>query len=176
MGEAKKPSQAKQQVVQEPRVSGFKIHGRRKGSVEDIFDIVSKLTFLEIANEPDALVAINVESRDIQKNPYLFSVIYFKPDKIEIMYTYVPGMSPKKRRLDMLKSFLNILTLVEEVYEVDKKQLYQLLEKAVDDMNEYVTADYEKLYSEYDNLKKEVELLTYCTGAGTVVHKDGAGR
>ncbi len=148
-----------EQPVQKPRVSGFKISAKRVGSLEEVFNVISKMTFLEIANEPDALVAINIESRDIQKNPHLFSVTYFRENKLEIMYTYLPGMSPKKRRLDMLKYFLNILTLVEDIYDVDNKQIYQLLEKAIEDMNEYVTADYEKLYSTYDNLKNEIDQL-----------------
>ncbi len=96
-----------------------------------------------------------MESRDIQKNPYLFSVIYFRPNLIEIMYTCLPTMSPKKRRIDVLRHFLNLMTIAEDCYEIDMKQIYQLLEASVTDMTEYVTADYDKLYSLYDNLKTE---------------------
>ncbi|MBM3229142.1 hypothetical protein FJZ26_01815 [Candidatus Parvarchaeota archaeon] len=142
-----------------PRVGGFSIEAIRRGSQSDLFSSLSILSFLELVAEKEVVVAINVESRDIQKNPYLFSIAYFHPAKIEVLYSYVPGMSPKKRRLDIIKYFFNILTLVQSAYSVDSKQIYQLLDSALNDMNEYVTGDYDKLYSFYDNLKNEVKLL-----------------
>lgn len=148
-----------EKIIKTPRVSGFKIDAKRKKGIEGIFNALSSLTFLELAKEGDDLIAINIESRDIQKNPYLFSIGYFKENKIELLYTYVPGMSPKKRRLDVLRYFLNILSLVEQYYEINNRQIYQLVEAAISDMSEYVTSDYNKLYSEYDNLKTELAAL-----------------
>ena len=119
----------------------------------------SELGFLEMSTDKDTLVALNVESRDIQKNPYLFSIIYFRPNMIEVMYTCLPIMSPKKRRIEVLRHFLNLMTIAEDCYEVEMKQVYQLLEAAITDMTEYVTADYDKLFSLYDNLKTEFSTL-----------------
>ncbi len=148
-----------QKSAEEPRAGGFRIEATLKGTQKEIIQFLSPLSFLEIAFEKESVIALNIESRDIQKNPYLFSMIYFHPDKIEVMYSYVPGMSPKKRRLDILKYFFNILTLAHGTYSIDSRQVYQLLESAINDMNEYVTSDYDKLYSYYDNLKKEVTIF-----------------
>ncbi len=148
-----------QKQAEQPRAGGFRIEATLNGSQKDVLQFLSPLSFLEIAFEKDAVVALNIESRDIQKNPYLFSMIYFYPERIEVMYSYVPGMSPKKRRLDILKYFFNILTLAHGTYAIDNRQVYQLLESAINDMSEYVTSDYDKLYSYYDNLKKEVKIL-----------------
>lgn len=142
-----------------PRVSGFRISAKRSGSIEDIAGALSGLSFLELAKEKDALAAVNVESRDINKNPYLFSVIRFKDNKIEVIYTHVPGMSPKKRRLEILRYFLNVLTLLEGKYKAEVPELYQLVESVLSSMQEYVNADYERLYSGYDNLKNEIVIL-----------------
>jgi len=150
---------AEKKELEVPRVGGFRVEARRTGTQDDLFSSLSALSFLELAAEKDVIVAINVESRDIQKNPYLFSVVYFNPSKIEVLYSYVPGMSPKKRRLDILKYFFNLLTMIDAIYSVDDKQVYQLLEAAINDMNEYVTSDYDKLYSYYDNMKNEVGIL-----------------
>lgn len=136
-------------------VSGFKLLCRRVKAVSDLSAHFSELGFLEMSADKDSLTALNVESRDIQKNPYLFSIIYFRPSEIEVLYTTLPTMSPKKRRIDVLRHFLNLMTIAEDCYEVDMRQIYQLLEASVTDMTEYVTADYDRLFSLYDNLKTE---------------------
>lgn len=138
-----------------PSVSGFRLQAKRVRAVQELSAHFSELGFLEMSTDKDSLVALNVENRDIQKNPYLFSVIYFRPNLIEVMYTCLPTMSPKKRRIEVLRHFLNLLTIAEDCYAVDMKQVYQLLESSITDMTEYVTADYDKLFSLYDNLKTE---------------------
>src|SRR3989344_4012022 len=127
-----------------PSVSGFRVQARRVKTTQDLTAHFSELAFLEMSNDKDALVALNVESRDIQKNPYLFSIIYFRPTVIEVMYTCLPTMSPKKRRIEVLRHFLNLMTIAEDCYSVDMKQIYQLLEASITDMTEYVSADYDK--------------------------------
>jgi len=105
--------------------------------------------------EGDTLSVLNVESRDLRKDPALFSIIRFKPSAIDCTFTCLVNMSPKKRRLEVLRHFLNMLTLGEDCYRVESKQLFQLLDSAISDMTEYVSTDYEKLFSLYDNLKTE---------------------
>jgi hypothetical protein len=139
-----------------PGVSGFRIRADRKCDLAELFNKLSVLNFMEFAEEKESIVAINVESRDIQKNPYLFSIAYFKPNSIDLFYTYVPGMSPKKRRLDMLKYYLNLLTVVSPCYAFDISQIFQLMEHAAGEMGEYVTSDYERLFAAYDTIKTEL--------------------
>ena len=139
----------------EPSVSGFRVMARRTRTVKDLSTRFAELSFVEMNANGDALSVLNVESRDLRKDPALFSIIGFKPESIECTYTCLANMSPKKRRLEVLRHFLNMLTLVEDCYEVPTKQLYQILESAINDMSEYVSLDYEKLFSLYDNLKAE---------------------
>lgn len=156
----KKPVLPKKEVVKKPNVDGFEILAKFTSSKENLFEALSKLSFLEIAEEKKGIVAINVESRDIKKKPYLFSVVYLQKTKIKLLYTLTPGMSPKKRRLDMLRYFFEIMSLVENLYEVDTQMLHQLLENAVRGLSEYVTLDYERMFSEHDALKSEVDRLS----------------
>jgi hypothetical protein len=154
-----KPAAASAPSSSAPTVNGFKIKASSRASPEEIGNALASLSFLEMTIDRDALVALNVESRDIQKNPYLFSVVYFRPHEIEALYSISPGASPKKRRLEVLKYFLNLLSLLSEGYSVAVADLYQLLEAAIGDMTEYVTADYDKLFSQYDNAKTELAML-----------------
>lgn len=142
-------------VSSEPTVSGFRVQARRTAGIKDVSARFAELSFLEMSSEGETLSVLNVESRDLRKDPALFSIIHFKPDSVECSYTCLANMSPKKRRLEALRHFLNMLTLAEDCYEVSTKQLYQILEAAINDMSEYVSLDYEKLFSLYDNLKAE---------------------
>ncbi len=156
---AKPTAAAAPQPPSSPFVSGFRVQGKRlKGPVEISKKLV-ELSFLEMSTDKDSLLVLNVESRDMQKNPYLFSIVTMSPSMLDVTYTCLPNMSPKKRRIEVLRHFLNLLTICEDCYDLDIHAIYQLLEGAVADMNEYVSLDYNKLFSLYDNLKAEHSAL-----------------
>lgn len=143
----------------EPKVDGFRVRARRLKAIEEIIGFLSPLEFLEVTAEGDALVLINVESRDIQRNPYLFSLTYLKPDKIEVKYSITPAMSPSKRRINVFRFFLNLLTLLDESYDVDDKELYQLIDGSLKGLTEFASSNYEEIFAKYDHLKTEFETL-----------------
>jgi regulator of replication initiation timing len=144
--------------VHPPQVDGFKVKGKLvEGKLKDLAGILRSISFLEIAPEKDLLNVIYVESRDIDKNPYLFSIVKIMEDEIEVMYTIPPEIGPKKRRVDVIRYLLNILSLIESSYKVDNKAIYQLIENSIKELSGSVTMDYNKLYTSYDSLKKEVD-------------------
>lgn len=141
-----------------PQVDGFKVKGKlKKGKLKDLASTLRSISFLEIAPEKDALNVIYVESRDIDKNPYLFSIVKLLEEEVEVMYTIPSEISPRKRRVDVIRYLLNILSLIEANYDVDHKTLYQLIENAIQDLSSSVTMDYTKLFTKYDSLRKEVD-------------------
>ncbi len=153
-------AQQKGEEAHPPQVDGFKIKGRlARGKLKDLTTVLRSISFLELAPEKDLLNVIYVESRDIDKNPYLFSILKIKEDEIEVLYTIPPEIGPKKRRVDVIRYLLNILSLISPSYEVDDKTLYQLIENAIKELAGSVTMDYNKLYTAYDTLKKEVDDL-----------------
>lgn len=140
-----------------PQVDGFKIKGKlAKGKLKDLAATLRSISSLELAPEKDLLNVIYVESRDINKNPYLFSILKIKEDEAEVLYTIPPEIGPKKRRVDVIRYILNIFSLIAPSYEVDSKTLYQLIEDAIKELAGSVTMDYNKLYTAYDSLRKEV--------------------
>lgn len=142
-----------------PQVDGFKLKGELKGSLKDIANLLRSISFLEVAPEKDLVNVIYVESRDINKSPYLFSLLKIREDEVEVVYSIPPEIGPKKRRMDVIRYLLNILSLIESAYGVDDKTLYQLIENAVKELTSSVSMDYSKLYTAYDSLKKEVDDL-----------------
>ncbi len=143
----------------EPFVEGFKIEAKMLKSNDEVISTLSPLQFLEIVETKNNLVVINVERRDIQKNPYLFSITYLNPESIEIVYSYSPDESPKKRRLEVLRYFLNLVTLLENVYFINHKQLFQIIDNFLARMLEYTASSYEELFSKYDATKEECDRI-----------------
>jgi len=151
-------SGGQKEAAHAPQVDGFKLKGRlEKGKLKDLANVLRSISFLELAPEKDLLNVIYVESRDIDKNPYLFSIVKIKEDEMEVMYTIPSEISPKKRRVDVIRYLLNILSLIESSYTVDNKTVYQLIENAIKELAGSVTMDYNKLFTSYDSLKKEVD-------------------
>jgi hypothetical protein len=148
-----------EEIRREPIVDGFRVNAKMAGDMKKIRGLLSTLRFLSIVQEGDYMVAINVENRDIQKNPYTFSILYLHPDYAELMYTSAPGTSPKKRRIDMLRYFLDIATLLGSAYEFESGQVYQLIESALKDITEYAQSTYDEIFAKYDSIKTEYELL-----------------
>lgn len=160
------PSRAKGKRVPEmpeptapPKVDGLRIEGKMTGRPEDIANALRTISFLRVAKEKAAVSASYVESRDINKKPYSFSIVKFGEDAVEIVYTVPPSLSPTRRRIDMLRYALNLFTLVGDYYQVDPKLLLQLVEQTVKEIEDFSTNDYRQLYVTYDTLKREVDTL-----------------
>jgi regulator of replication initiation timing len=153
---ASKTSSVKEEI-HPPQVDGFKIKGSLKGDLKSIATTLRAISFLEVAPEKNLVNVVYVESRDINKNPYLFSILKIKDDEIEMLYSIPSEISPRKRRIDVIMYLLNLLSLIESNYLVDNKVIYQLLDSAIKDLMGSVSMDYSKLYTSYDSLKKEVD-------------------
>lgn len=144
-------------ALEAPRVDGFKVFAKLKGTLKEVDARLRAISFLEVVSEKDCVSAAYVESRDIEKNPYTFALFKFGPDYIEVLYTIPPNIAPKKRKLDMVRYFLNAMTSMGALYSVDQSAIYQLLDAALKEFNDFVSMDYNKLYTAYDGTRKDYE-------------------
>ncbi len=142
-----------------PKVDGFRMKVKLTGKTSDVAKALSSISFLKISQGRDVVSAAYVESRSIDKTPYLFSLMKFKKDEIEVIYTVPNTATPTKRKLDVLRYLLNMITLVEPYYKIDIKVIYQLIEETMRQLEAYTTGDYKTLYKDYDHIKREVENL-----------------
>lgn len=153
------PKKGKDELSRKPTVDSFKIGGKLKGTLKDVANSLSTISFLEIAVESEAVTSAYVESRDINNKPYLFSLMKIKKNEINVVYSIPPTTAPKKRRIDIIRQLLNVLNVINEYYEVDNKTIYNLIEKAVKDVGELVDKKTTAIYVEYDTLKNENAIL-----------------
>jgi regulator of replication initiation timing len=146
-----------------PKIDGFKIKAKMVGKPGKIAEVLRQASFLKVAKEKEGVSIAYVESRDITKKPYIFSVIKFRKDEIEVLFTIPPGTAPTRRKLNVIRSFLNILSMLGTLYDIENDLIYQLIEQTIKEMDEYATGDYKRLYNAYDSLRKEVEDLRRTT-------------
>jgi len=147
-------------VAIEPIGASFKFNAKRKVTKEQILKLMERIPDAEIVDMKDSVAIIKIDSRDIDGAPYLFSILYLNPDSIEMMYTVTPEISMRKRQLELLRYTTNILALLKDAYDVDLGSYMQVLDIFLEEIREFATSDYEKIYTKYDALlAKEEELL-----------------
>jgi hypothetical protein len=155
-------TQEQEKTIQKPEVRGFRINAKRVSRAEDLIKQLSQISFISYTIDPNdskTIIALNVEARDISNNPYNFSIIYFKPNEIDVIYTITPKKSSKLRKLEVLSYVLNILSFCADIYSIKIEQLAQITENILLDATEYFSMDYQELYTKYDRLKEENEGL-----------------
>lgn len=142
-----------------PSIGAFSIKARLKNTLKEVASLLRSASFLEVAQDKDSVNALYVESRDINRQPYIFSILKATEDGIELSYSIPQELGPGRRRLNMVRYFINMLTMLEPSYEIDNKIVLQLMETSIKDVIDSVSMDYSKLYTEYDGVKKEVDDL-----------------
>lgn len=139
----------------EPEVEELKIGGRLTGSLDDLQSRLSTLELFYVKKNPDSLSLLRVESRDIQKRPFLFFIITFGKDGLSVQYSIAHDSSVKMRRLYVIKNLLGVLSLVSDVYQPDDSELFQHADSAIDDLINSIPPSYSALYNNYDSLYNE---------------------
>ena len=140
-------------------VDGFSIKAKLKGTYENLVELLQNISYFEVVKEKDKVEVAHVEARDINKKPYLFYIISFSEKEIKVEFSVPSNINPIRRKLDILKTFLNVLDLVSEYYEIKTSAVYNLIEDVVQRALDMTSEDHNKLYAKYEYLKKENEDL-----------------
>ena len=81
--------------VIEPNVDMFSFNGTMKGSFDDLSRRLSTLQNFSLKKIPNGIMLYYVESRDIQKKPFLFQIIKFSNSNVEVDYSILKDSSEK---------------------------------------------------------------------------------
>lgn len=136
----------------EPTVENLKIKGTLLGNFDVMAGRLSTLQMFFLRATTNDLTVIRVESRNIQRKPYLFMIFKFLKDGVELDYSVGFDSSPKLRRLYVLKNLISILSLVTDVYDADSADLLQHLDSSIDDVLGSISQQYSTLFNQYDSL------------------------
>ncbi|MCL4404810.1 hypothetical protein M1583_02375 [Candidatus Marsarchaeota archaeon] len=144
----------------EPKIAEFSLNATLTGDFQSIAQRFSTLQMFSIKiTEDNSLVLLSIESRDMQKNPFLFFIITLKPDSINVQYSIALDTSEKMRKLYVIKNLLGVLSLITDLYYADQAGLYQYIDSTIDDLLASMSQNYSALFNNYDSLFNEYREL-----------------
>ncbi len=143
----------------EPDIEEMRMRARISGSFDDVTKRLSTLDLFYVKQNPDSVILLRIESRDIQKRPFLFFLMTLGKDNALVQYSIAHDSSVKMRRLYIIKNLLNVLSLVADVYTIDNAELFQHADSAIDDVVSSIPQSYSALYNTYDSLYNEYKEL-----------------
>jgi hypothetical protein len=139
-------------ISAQPKIEEFSIDGRLNGTLDDIKAVLGKLPFYLITSEAAELTMIKVESRNINKKPYLFHVIKIRPENILVTYSLIPDTSVDLRRAGVLKELSMILSMISERYVIDQSKFIQYVDSVLESLVSGLSQTYTTLYNHYDSM------------------------
>jgi hypothetical protein len=164
--------QQQQQSLVEPKLSEIRIPGRFIGTPESVLQKIAAINLFMSKSYPDSVVIAKIESRDIQKRPFLFMIFTLGPNELSIEYSIAPDTSEKMRRLSIMETLLSILSLISGSYEIDQKDLFQKMETAIEDVLSSISQNYSVLFNKYDALFTEYRDLKRLNIELTAANRD----
>lgn len=148
-------AQQQPQAMIEPKLAEMRIPARFIGTPEGVCQKLSAIDLLSTKSYPDKAVIAKIESRDMQKRPFLFIIITLEQNELLVEYSIAPDTSEKLRRLNVLETVLNVLSLVAGSYEVEQKDFFQKIETAIEEVTTSISQNYSILFNKYDSLFTE---------------------
>ncbi|MEM3227548.1 MAG: hypothetical protein QXR58_00615 [Candidatus Micrarchaeaceae archaeon] len=139
----------------EPRIGEIKLGGTLLGSFDTITNRLSSIQLFLIKPSSNGISLIRVESRDIQKRPFLFFIINLNKDSIVVEYSIPMDTSEKLRKLTVLKNLFSVLSLISDLYMPNVMELFQYADSAIDDVLNSISQSYSTLFNNYDSLFNE---------------------
>ena len=136
----------------EPNIENLRLKGTLLGTFDVMVKRLSTLQIFSIKSTQSSITLVRVESRNMQKKPFLFMIFKFEKDAISVDYSIGFDTNTKMRRLYVLKNLIAILSLITDLYEADNTDLLQHLDSAIDDVLGSLAQDYSTLYHNYGSL------------------------
>jgi len=156
-GEGKEPKPAESKA-EKPAVDKTELFLKlkRKSGAKKTHDTLSGLSFItKLSTEDESVIAEIVETRDINKNPYLYAIYKFEPEGIRVEYTITPESNPQQRNIDVCANLLSMLSLEGESYGLELGPFYTFMQKALKDAGKNATTTYQQLLNRFNSLEKE---------------------
>ncbi len=143
----------------EPTVQNISIKGTLLGTFDVMAGRLSTLQMFFIRATINDLTIIRVESRNIQRKPYLFMIFRFEKDRMSVDYSIAHSTSEKLRRLYVLRNLVAVLSLVTDIYEADSAELFQHLDSSMDEVLGTMSQEYGTMLNQYDSIRNEYRQL-----------------
>ncbi len=143
----------------QPKIEEFSIEGKLNGTMGDVKSVLGKLPFYLISSDADQLTMIKVESRSINKKPYIFHIIRIKPDSVLVTYSLLQDTSVNLRRADVLKELSAVLSMISDRYSINQAKFIQYVDSVLENLISGLSQTYTTLYNRFDSMLTEYREL-----------------
>jgi len=119
----------------------IKVLAHQKKPLKSLASLLSDLGFSRIAYSSSALSVEKMKGQDLKGKPYLDYRVEFKPNQIDVVYNTPPGRSRVARLLEVLPTFLNILQVAEDYYDVKPTSIFGPINTVLSEASKIIDRD-----------------------------------
>lgn len=146
----------------------------QKKPLKSLASLLSGLGFTKISYSKNVLSVEKIKGTDLQGKPYLEYRVDFRPETIDFIYSFSAKRSKIARLLDLMPTFLNILQVSEEFYEVRPTSIFSHINSLLSETSKIIDRDamefstqltelenkYTDMNSKYEDLVRSGEAST----------------
>ncbi len=114
---------------------------KQKKNLKSLARLLGDLGFTKISYSQRCLSVEKIKGRDLQGKPYLEYRVEFKPNSVDFTYSFSAKQSKTARLLDLLPTFLNILQVAEDYYEVKPTDIFSYINSVLSEVSKIIDRD-----------------------------------
>jgi hypothetical protein len=117
------------------------VPAKQKKPLKNLASLLSGLGFTKISYAKDGLSVEKIKGADLQGKPYLEYRVEFTLDNIDFLYSFSAKRSRIARLLDLMPTFLNILQVAEDYYEVRPTGIFTHINALLSETSKIIDRD-----------------------------------
>ncbi|MFH1785355.1 MAG: hypothetical protein ABH842_02920 [Candidatus Micrarchaeota archaeon] len=133
---------------------------KQKKQLKHLAALLSGLGFTKISFLKNVLSVEKIKGSDLQGKPYLEYKVEFKPAEIEFLYSYSANRGKTARLLDLMPTFLNILQVAEDYYDVKPTSIFSHVTAALSETSKIIDRDAMEFSTELTELESKYDDLS----------------
>lgn len=117
------------------------VPAKQRKPLKGLASLLSGLGFTRITYAKNVLSVEKIKGTDLQGKPYLEYKVEFKPDSVDFLYSFSAKKSRIARLLDLMPTFLNILQVAEDYYDVRPTGIFSHINALLAEASKIVDRD-----------------------------------
>ena len=135
------------------------VMAKRKKDLKSLGSLFGNLGFSRIAYSKGRLSVEKIKGQDLQGKPYLEYRVDFLENRIDLVYSPAPNRSRMARLLELMPTFLNILQVGEEFYDIKPSNIYSTVNAVLGEVSKIIDRDAVEFSTQLSELQTRHESL-----------------